>query len=662
MMKRCVLTGAVLLSACFAWGDGAVFELGEVVVRGQADTQAPVTSLDVVDAQDMRETGAQTVDQALEFLPGVYIEEGGKSTKHVNIRGFTESELKVLVDGIPANETYFRTIDLSQYPVAGVSEIKVVKGIPSVLYGANSMGGVVNIVTKKGEEEPSASGEVLVADYSTLHSAVSGGGQLSNLNVFVTYVYQSSDGYPLSDDFDADDANVGKDSPYHEDGGVRDNSDYIKRALTGKAGVESDSGRVYLSFDWHDNEQGIPVEYNRYWRYTEWKQWHLNLVGEQQAGDLLLKARAYYFSHDDTVTDDAQQTIAAGGRSWFDASTYDDYSAGGMLRADWTVRENLALRSALQYQFEQNRQRELNPKGGNGKILVAGWTDDAVYETETWDAALEAEGRFGRFTILAGVSYDLYRPLRSTGLAPGDDADALNPQAGLRCALTDEADVYVSVGRKTRFPHMKELYSQHAGGNPDLDPEYSDSVDAGFELALPNRPWQPALRVAVFYNDVHDMILSVDTADGESRYENIGRATTQGAELTVQVVPVEELELSVNGTLLDAWDEEQDRRLQQLPRTSLKARAAWHPFAGSAVFTQARYAHGAVQYLFDRGSGSEYTRDLPDYVVWDAGIEQELLKHAALIVRVDNLLDENYDLGDGPMPGRRLWAGLKVSW
>ncbi|MDD2235636.1 MAG: TonB-dependent receptor [Kiritimatiellae bacterium] len=638
-----------------------VFTLGDLVIRDAGGMEEQAPSVSVVTEQDIRDVGAQTVDQALRLIPGVTLQSAGKNAREISIRGFSPSSLKVLVDGIPANETYFRSIDLSQIPAAAVSEIIVIRGLPSVLYGANSMGGVVNIVTKKGGDRPGASAEVQVADYSTMHAALSGGFQHSNINVQLTYAYQTSDGFPCSSDLDADDPYVGVRSKYHEDGGLRENSDYRKKALTGKIGYDTEDSKLYLSFDWHDNVMSIPVEYNRSWRFTEWKQGQLNLVGEQQMGPVNVKARGYYFMHDDQLEDDVEKTVSYGGKSWFDQSAYEDYSVGGLVQADWQMTENNILRGGVNAQFEQNRQRELNTKNFAGQVIRPGWSEDSVYETETWDFALEDEWTLDRLVTVLGMSYDVYRPLRSAEVTPGDDIGSFNPQLVGRYTFSDDVQAFAGVGRKTRFPHMKELYSQHAGGNPDLDPEYTDTVDLGAEV----RPFagHSTLRLTadVFYNDIKDLIESVDISADASQYQNVGHATSKGIELGAEYAPVPEVLLGAAYTWLDAWNEDTDQRLQYQPRNQLSGSFKWMPGWGITVLAQARYADDAVEYLTDKKTG-EYTHHLPDYVVCDAGVEKVCFEYFTVSVRAENLLDENYDIGGGPMPGRILWAGLRAEW
>ena len=118
-----------------------------------------------------------------------------------------------------------------------------------------------------------------------------------------------------------------------EDGGKRDLSDYIRRTLNAKIGYEPDKDtKAYLSFDYHDNERGCPTEFDRYWAFSKWDQWHLNLVGEKNFNELLtIKARAFYVDHDDTIVDVSWDDDHQTKKKWFEESAYDDYSVGGEL-------------------------------------------------------------------------------------------------------------------------------------------------------------------------------------------------------------------------------------------------------------------------------------------------------------------------------------------
>ena len=74
------------------------------------------TTVTEVSMEEIVAKGATTVGQALEFLPGVFVQSGGKGDVHVSIRGFEQRQVKILIDGVPARENYFGTVDLSMLP------------------------------------------------------------------------------------------------------------------------------------------------------------------------------------------------------------------------------------------------------------------------------------------------------------------------------------------------------------------------------------------------------------------------------------------------------------------------------------------------------------------------------------------------------------------
>ncbi|HUI66134.1 MAG TPA: TonB-dependent receptor, partial [Bacteroidota bacterium] len=134
--------------------------------REQSLQEVPV-SISVVDATAITARNAQTIDDALRYIPGVNITGG-----QVNIRGSSGysrgagSRVLMLLDGVPfiagdTGELVFEAI-----PVGQIDRIEVVKGASSALYGSNALGGVINIITKSIPETP----ETVVRSYVGLYN------------------------------------------------------------------------------------------------------------------------------------------------------------------------------------------------------------------------------------------------------------------------------------------------------------------------------------------------------------------------------------------------------------------------------------------------------------------------------------------------------------
>jgi len=637
-----------------------VFHLGEIVVTGERVNLA--TTISEVTAGDIRDRGAQTVGEALELIPGIDVQVGGKGQSFVKIRGFEEGDLKILFDGVPAQECFSGTLDLSAIPVESIAKITVTKGASSVLYGANTMGGVINIITRKGGKEPITEFSTSFGDYGTQNYILNHGGMLGRFNYSLTYGYRASDGFRLPDGFDKGNRWVGVDSEYHEDGGRRALSDYRKRTINAQIGYEPDEGsQYYLSFDYHNNERGCPVERNRYWHFSQWDQWHLNLVGKKRLSDpVTLKVRGFYVDHKDELIDDADRTVSCGGKPWFDKSLYDDYSVGGEFHSLINFGPLNLLKIGFGYIKDQNKQRGYNSKNKEGEIVVPGWGVVKTYEADTYTFSLEDEVKpIDRLSSVFGLSYDYFNPLRSADVPPPGSIKTMNPQGGLVYNIASKAVLHFSLGKKTRFPHLKELYSTLAGGNPDLKPQKTIAYEVGGESKFSNglNGW-----ISFFHNDVEDLIERVKDAVGNKMYANIGSATIRGVETGFDVGITPKFWLGANYTYLSARDEENDREMEGRPRHKLNLDSRYRFSPGSSVSLQITYVGNQYEYLYDKETKHEMTRKIPTFFLLNAKVTKNLISlfgvDSEAFISVKNITDKDYDEGNGPMPGRNFLAGL----
>lgn len=642
---------------------GASFDLGEVVVTAKKQAISKTTTTSEVTSEDIDARGCKTIDEALELVPGVNVVKGGKGEMHVFIRGFSDNDVKILIDGVPVYETYFHTLDLSQFPVDSIAKIKVIKGASSVLYGANTMGGVINIITKKGSAAPFTKLSASFGDYGTQNYSVSHGGQRQKINYFLAYSYQKSDGYRLSSDFDEKDKYNGLSSPFMEDGGKRDLSDYEKSAFNGKLGYDTSDAKLYLSFDYHNNKRGIPTEYYRYWRFTKWDEWMVNLAGERKIGENInIRDTVFYVDLENEISSYTDKNCDTLGGKWFDKSEYDDYLAGNKFEVRLQTSNINLFTLGFTYVFEEHRQREFNTKDKNGNVLYPGWSDWEKFQTETYTFAIEDEFTFGPFTITPGFSYNKLHPIKSSEARPRDDIDSLDPQLGVLYLLDSTTTLHASVGKKTRFPHMKELYSEKGGGNPHLKEQHTTAFEIGGEKYFYLKNWEAHFNISYFYNNIRDLIGLVDLPTGDPQYQNIGKARIQGVETSVDLKPRENLWTEVSYTYLWAKDDDKDRRLENIPQHKIDGEIRYRFNFGLNFNVQTSYVHGQYEYLYDKNTKTEITRGLPDYLLINFNVSQMIAKHFKIFVQVNNVTDVDYDEGQGPMPGRNFLIGIEGRW
>ncbi len=632
--------------------DSEVFSLGEVIVTGEQQVVNLATTVTEVTAEDIKQRGAQTVGEALEQLPGVDVQKGGKGQSYVNVRGFEQGDLKVLIDGVPVYEQYFRSLDLDQIPVDNIAKITVTKGASSVLYGANTMGGVINIITKKAGSEPSASATAAWGDYGTEHYGVSFGAPAGPFNYRLGYTYRHSNGWRLSDDYN-EDYWAGQYSDYtKDDGGARDDSGYLQHNLNAKIGFEpSTDTKLYLTFDYNDNEKGIP---SSGWYFDEWEQWQVSLVGEQRINDWLrIKARGYYVDHVDSLYETDWDS-----KDWFYYSRYDNYSVGGDLQAfmdfgDWSF-----LKIGFSYIKDNTKQEEIATPGDS-------WEDTYELEADTYTFGVEDEIKVNEWlAFTVGASYDYFdadivdQPANPNGEIATGDVDAFSPQGGVVVTLSEQTMLHASVGKKVRFPHLKEMYSSKGGGNPNLKEQKTITYEVGVTHAFTDAV---DASMAFFYNDVEDLIIKGD----DKIYYNIDEAEILGVEVALGADITENFWVGANYTFLHTEDKELNRELEDRPRHRANLDARYRFPFGLAASAQLSYTDR--QYYDKEIANKTYERKMgDDILLLNARIEQSLGNFWGVdgkaFLEVSNIADNDYTEGGDLMPGRNFLAGLNFTY
>jgi outer membrane cobalamin receptor len=155
------MVGALVLASGFSpevvSGDGTTdqvdYQLETIVVTATRTPQALRKSdadVTVITDADIRQSFAQHLGEALKGVPGINVGEYGGTGQNVSvgIRGSTAGQVLIMVDGVPVNDPQLGGLDLNLIALDDVERVEVVRGSSSALYGADAMGGVVNIITK----------------------------------------------------------------------------------------------------------------------------------------------------------------------------------------------------------------------------------------------------------------------------------------------------------------------------------------------------------------------------------------------------------------------------------------------------------------------------------------------------------------------------------
>ena len=624
------------------------FFLGEVVVSGGEDEEPPPGTTDSLDPQAIEATSAVTVAEALQWLPGVSMSTGARNEQKIWVRGYQQSDVLVLVDGIPMSDPYYGELDLGQLPVFDVASISVTRGAASPLYGTNGLGGVINVVTLQGGSTPGVSGRFRLTDNRTYLAHASTGGSAGTINWYVGAGLESSDGWDLSNDFEA--------TPF-QDRGRRVNSDFERASLLTRIGWRPDSrSTLYASIRLIDAEKGIPFHttepagFVKFSRFPEWRQATVGLGYERRfSSGAELRGQLYGMGFENTLdvfADPELETIQL-------ESTFSDRVYGGYVIGQWQPGSANWLSASLHFRQDRHSKTERYPDGSTDP--------NERYLARTSSVAVEDRWRIGVRTSLVGslaaewLRVEEARTLRPMGASEDlvDDpltGDTLvSPQLELRTDLGQNWSASAAVYRRGQFPTMRQLYGTHPP-NPALRPQQTTGIDLGVEWTGPRM----TVRGNLFTDHVQDFISRQDRFEP---YQNQDEAEIRGLELRLDGA-TNRLEYDLSWTALDhrfTRSSEGLKEIPYVPRHQAEIRAEVHVSQRIDLRGDWLVTGGRVDY--NRGE----KRDLDGYHLIGLGVAGRL-NHVELSIHLDNLLDADVDQEEGfPLPGRRLWAGVRFN-
>jgi iron complex outermembrane receptor protein len=641
--------GYVLAQEVESYEDN-VFVLGEVVVTGKAETVTQVTTVETIDRIHMELTDSVDLSSALDTVPGVAVSVGTRNEAYINVRGFSQRYVPVFFDGIPWYVPYDGYVDASEISTGNTSRITLTKGAASSLYGANTMGGVINIVSMKPRKrfEVSYSFDMDTNGYS---GSLNLGSKIDKFYFMAGISGLDSDGFRMSDDFEPVPV-----AGWFEDGGDRDNSDIEAITTSLKIGFTPGEGHEYaIGYHVTNSEKGLPpnvfpAERQRFWRTPEWEKKTYYFICDTKILDKL-SARiriyhdAYYNIFD--AYDDSTYTTQNRGSSWH--STYDDYTEGGslVLRTDFIDKNTIS--------FSYHRKNDVHKSQGDyGDV----WER---YEARTSSYGLEdAININDRLDVVLGVNVDIQEAKYANGGALRDDDDSWNGLAGLTYYFGNYTKLHLSIAQKSRFPTLKELYSSYldtAIPNPNLKKEQSLNYEAGVIRAL---PWNSDMGLTIFYSDVKDLI--TETLVGGLDYsDNIGKSRFQGIEFTFNTEYIPRNSIYLSYTYLEAENRSPDRTsdlVSETPEHQLYISDSIRVTDRFSLFAKAKYDKG--QYEETRSVG---WMQLDDYLVFDFKAIIKFSEKFQVEAGARNIFDENYETSYGfPRDGRTLFLGIGGSF
>jgi len=626
---------------------------GRRELRG-ADTPAATT---VVTSADLLSSAATTVDDALRFTPGFTLFRRSSSraanptTQGVTLRGLSASGASrtlVLADGAPLNDPFGGWVYWSRLPQAAIDRIEIVRGATSDLYGADAVGGVIQVVpadVQRTRARMSLEGGSL----GTARASGFGSTRLGAIGIGAGGERFVTDGAPII----AEDERGPIDTP----AGVRLSSWLVNAAwiAPANAGFTTVSARVQ-GFD-EDRTNGTPLQVND----TNQRQASLRASGFAGGGAW----QAVGFAS--TQTYDQSFSAVAPGRaseSLTQRQRVPSEGAGGS--ADWL---RVWGRSTL-------------VAGGEGR-RVEGTTNETRYVAGRPQPATQAGGvqttaaGFAQVTVQAAPEWTVVGGGRvdritTENVVSGTEESHVHPSA--RGSVTWQASPLWSLRGTAyhafRAPTLNERFRNFRAG--DTLTQANEALIAekltGGEISalLARGPWSG--RATYFHTALDDAIanvtLSVTPVLTTRQRQNAARVRSQGVELEADWRPTPQW--SVSGQLtatsagftggaagLDGLD------VPQVPK---------YQGALSVRFTDPRYLTATLQ---TRLIGRQFEDDRNTLVLDDAGIVDVFASRAIasrlhVFIGVENLFDTEVQVGRTPILSvglpRTAHGGVRLFW
>ena len=661
-----IAAGLALGAASQAAADQAAspqpFDLGIVEVTADADKVGiEYPGVERITIEDLRRHDLYNATDAVNLLPGVHLENiGNRNERVVFIRGFDSRQIPLFMDGIPVYVPYNGSIDLGRFTTFHLAEIQVTKAFTSVLYGPNTLGGSINLVSRRPSDTLEA--DVLAGtgfDSNWAQNVHRFAGNFGT-NQGAWYMQGGAsvldrDHFRVSDDYEPGGA---------ENGGRRNNSDLKDTAFNLKFGYTPNATDEYaLGYHRQDGEKGVPPyggQFNvrqRFWRWPDYDKESLYFLSRTSFGNgHYVRLRAYYDEFYNLLRSFDDATYTTQNRGFAFDSTYDDYTwgVGSELGFDLGPSHLLKVAASIKRDFHREQDDVGEPWEKFGDLTTTVGVED------TWTIS-------DATSFISGVSWNYQESRRADQKDPSGNIlpfptgsnSAYNVQLGLFHELDDVTSVHAVAGRKTRFPTISNRFSGRFGSalpNPDLDAETSTN----YELGVDRKQGRFEYGAAVFLSQLDDAIQSVSIADNLcanppcSQPQNIEEAEHTGVEVYLDVALASNFDLHFDYTYLDRENKTRPEvRPIDTPRHKAFAYLSYRPIESLEIIASTIYES-------DRISVSTGERGVDSFTV--ANLKGSWLLRSDFVVEfgVNNITDEDFAYDEGfPEPGRNYFVNLQ---
>ena len=605
----------------------------EPVIVTATSIETPVnrvgSSVTVITREQMEQLGSNSALEALRQVPGLSLVQTGARGGAVDLftRGGRPDFTLVMIDGVQMTDQSGRA-DLAHFTIDNIERIEVVRGPQSALYGADALSGVINIITKKGEGDP------------TIEVSAQAGNMDNNLETF------SFSGSAESFNYSIAGSHFGTASI-----DSMSNDNYTNNVLSARAGFSIED-ELDLSFIFRyqdaegenpgptqfmpedpDDESGsrdvtFTIQYDQ--ELTDWWDHFLQLSYSDQTLNAV-----------DLVAQDPFNDAA-----FENDTTFNRFAMN--YKQDFYILQDHVFTVGMDW--EQEEADIVSIDSFIGTTII----DDKRHNLGFYAQA--ALSFFDRFDVVAGMRHDDNTEYGSE-VTPRINANYLLMETGTR--------LKASYGEGIKNPTFLDLFFSSPPfffANPDLKPEESKAWDVGLEQTLLDG--KLTVGATYFHTDYEELIASVQTTPGVYSLDNLSDAESKGFEVEASAQLPCHLTLRGAYTFTETEDDE-GSDLVRVPKHLISLNLNYS-HERWMVNLDAMYAsrRSDINFVYIDNDG-DFVNDITDddadsYVVLNLAAEYQLNNNIWIVGSIENLLDDEYEQVLGfENPGINFLAGVR---
>ncbi len=692
---------------------------------GYYDVPATAT---VVSSEDIERSNPQNVTEILNEVPGVEVSGTGAAGSFrgiPSIRGWSSNRVLILVDGQRLNNTRestdFAGIVPALVDVHQIERVEIVKGAGAVLYGSDALGGVINIITKKADEQDKLIGGSVELRYSTADEQSSGRvgiyGTAGFFSYRLGYSAYDADNYRVPDTFQL--------RPDFWRAGVSPATtfDYVPGSLSRGSNIDyfgafrlSNNHRIELSgqhketrdaefpvslgnLDYINYDSSIPVipfscnaggcgQFLSFPVY-DWDRVNLGYRGTELGIFDKIEGNIYYQeTHKDSLTG-LDFLIApppfpgadpiSFGLNFLTSSIIE--SKGVNVKFDSFFTQQHLVTYGIDYYEDDLDETHFTNDVRDEQSVPDSTSDNMAGYVQYSGKLLSSQ----RLLLIAALRYDSnsYKSKND----PFYQDDPATPELEKQPFDVTENDVtwnlgttyqcssnwnsYINIGRSFRAPNLQERAVSGAvsfGGyfiqNPDLEAE----TNTNYEVGVKSQYDKFAVEAAIFYSKIRDLITAVNVDDPltpfftEVQLRNIDRVEALGGELFLQYQPHEDWDIHTTYSRQKREDEETGERIVGDPPQKVTLGVRWEP-VGNKFWVEWNSKFVDRQKSID---DPEFGQDtVPGYGVHSIQGGYNINKYITATLTINNIFDKVYFESLSPnwwAPERNFVLGLRSAF